>query len=97
MTCEQLTSPNLKLNILPTFPLNCAIYLRNVNNNISSADDINKQVVDKTKLALICIACLPGFKPINSVDNTNNIIPLMAYKCEEIQNCASSLWFNYCS
>lgn len=40
MRCEALTSSNLKLSALPTFPENCSIYLRVVDNNFADASDI---------------------------------------------------------
>ena len=40
MRCEALTSANLKLTSLPTFPDNCSIYFRVVEANFADASDV---------------------------------------------------------
>lgn len=46
MRCEALTSSNLKLASLPTFPDNCSIYYRVVDNNFDDASDVSATNAD---------------------------------------------------
>lgn len=99
MRCLSLTSPLLKLDNQSTvkFISNCAIFMRNANNGAGDASELGKLSADPYKLAINCVACLPGFKPITTQDLSGKILPLAASSCVEISNCADSQWFNSCS
>jgi len=36
--------------------------MRNANNNSNDASELGKLSVDHSKLAIVCVACRPGFK-----------------------------------
>lgn len=48
------------------------------------------------KIAILCLACKKGYKPIYGKDKNGDTIEMVG-KCEFIENCLTSSWFNNCS
>lgn len=68
--------------------------------SMNDASDSNKlTAVDRSKIAVFCGACLPGYRPVYGMDNTGNPqkVDFMVASCEKIDNCEVSNAFNYCS
>ena len=82
-------------NLLFNFPENCGLGFVNLLYTTGDASNNNKTTSDSTpdKLALYCSACKPKFKA-TELSFTH---PFVKVKCELIDNCLSSEWFNYCS
>lgn len=78
------------------FPSNCGIGVFNVD-SVLDASDSNKTTADRTKMAVFCGACLPGYKPTYAKDGNGDDIDIMVVACTAIANCEESDAFNSCS
>ena len=79
-------------------PSNCAIGGFNVEATDNSAENANQTNLSTTaNLAVICLACEPGYKRSFATKTNDVEIPYMVYQCNQIQNCKSKQWFNYCT
>ena len=83
------------------FPDFCAIGVMNVNSakdsSFSNVFDPLVDKIDRTKVAVFCGACQPGYKAIYNVDATDVSVDFVITKCELIDNCIQKNAFNYCT
>lgn len=74
---------------------NCGLGVLNVGslaNALTAA--LSNPVNDQT--AVYCYACAPGYLAVR-VTPPVSFAPMMVWQCNQIQNCATSTWFNACS
>lgn len=77
-----------------SFPENCAIGAVNVSSDKNARDSTLS--VDQggklSNMAVVCVACLPGYKPRYYSDENRIVV-----ECTKIQFCEGFDWFNGCS
>ena len=54
-------------------------------------------MIDRTKLAVFCGACKPGYRAVYGTDTLANKVNFVITRCELIENCAESTAFNNCT
>lgn len=79
------------------FPTNCGAAILNANSIADATSSAAATNVDKTKVAVMCVACAPGFSATKALDTSSVVVPYMVSSCATITNCESSLWFSACS
>lgn len=79
------------------FPTNCGAAILNANSVADATSSASTTNVDKTKVAVMCVACAPGYAPATATDAGGAQVPYMVASCTLITNCESSLWFSACS
>jgi hypothetical protein len=84
---------------LTKLPENCGVGAINVQQSTNSALSATKTAaVNRGELAAFCIACQPGYaRYVMSVDASETQLPYQHASCVQIDNCAVSTWFNFCS
>jgi hypothetical protein len=80
-----------------TFPTNCALGLLNVDSVADSSSSTKTTLIDRTKVAVFCGACKPGFRPVYGTDTLNQKVQFVITSCEPIANCDESTAFNSCT
>lgn len=50
------------------FPLNCALGILNVDSTPDSSNSTKQTLIDRSKLAVFCGACKPGYRAIYGTD-----------------------------
>ncbi len=78
-------------------PSNCGVGIINTNSLNDFTDSGLTSGVDRSRIAYVCGACKPGFRPTHSTDLASEPIDIMVGACTEIANCETSQWFNGCS
>jgi hypothetical protein len=78
------------------FPANCALGAVNVFSALDASDASKATGVDRTKIAVMCVACKPAFKPASAIDTLGVTVNGMVSSCTAIANCASSTTFGAC-
>ena len=86
-----------RVNKKSNLPDNCALVGVNLEQTSFDFEDATKTTnTSRYKVAIFCIACKRGFKPIYSLDQSGDEIE-MAGQCQMIENCLTSSWYNNCS
>lgn len=69
----------------------------NVDSLPDSSHGTKQTLIDRSKLAAFCGACLPGYRAVYGTDTTGNTIDFVVTRCDLIENCAESTAFNNCT
>ena len=79
------------------FPTNCGAAILNANSIAIASNSAELSGVDTEAIAVVCVACKPGFKATAAILTGDTLVNHMVAACDAIANCESSKWFNYCS
>lgn len=91
-TSFNITDPN-KWN----FPENCAIGVLNVDSLPDASSSTSLLNADRTKVAVFCGACKPGYKPVYAKDANSTSLEFVVASCTSIGHCLDSDAFNNCT
>lgn len=84
------------MDLYQSLPAFCALGVINLsvsNGNSKLNQSTFPTSQEKVELAHFCASCQQGYKATPMSTTFSHIV----VKCEKIQNCLSSRWFNYCS
>lgn len=98
--CSTATASAFKIDPSKwTFPTNCALGLLNVDAQPDASNSTKNVGIDRSKLAVFCGACKPGYRAVYGMDNANpsKKVDFVITSCEPITNCEESTAFNNCT
>jgi hypothetical protein len=78
------------------FPLNCALGIYNVMSAFDASNANLASGVDPAKIAAMCVACKPMYKPTPATNAAGAVVPNMVASCNAIPYCQTSVTFNKC-